>query len=81
MAVMRWFYGLVMMIFTLAFFLYVDIYLFIIGGGSDFLSGWDAIPQNVTTMVWGFVEIFGLGSIGALISGMLFYASLGLLDL
>ena len=81
MGVMRWLYGVVMMVLTLAFFLYVDVYLLIIGGGSDFLSGWDAVPQNVTTMVWGFVEIFGLGSIGALISGIFFYASLYFLDL
>ncbi len=76
MVVLRWLLGLVLMVFTLAFFAYVEIYLFIVGGASDFLSGWDAIPQNFTTMAWGFIEIYGLGGIGFIVTGFLLFLSL-----
>jgi len=68
---MRKFFGVLLIIVGIAVGVYIDIWLCLIGGIEEIVSGATAQPVNGTQIAWGFVRAFVFTGIGVFVAWIL----------
>jgi len=70
---MKKFFGFLLCVLALVLVIWLDLIIFFIGGINQVIDGFDANPNSVHDIVWGFIKVLlftGFGSVAGFFIGM-----------